>query len=312
MHLVDIMNQLPSLHDFTHITKVNKGYSPDDKYLVTVGGTRYFVRLSDLAHHEKRQMEFALLQDLAKQGVHTHKAIDYTVLREANLSAMVVSFLEGSPADEAIHQLSDSEQYQLGLVAGKQLRAVHRVNPPQIMNWEASQRKKFFTYFKAYQQGSHHLPQEAKLVSFIDAHLPLLKHRPIALLHDDFHLGHIICKDQTFNGIIDFNGFDVGDPYHDFYNLALFSRRHSIPFCIGQINGYFPSAPDETFWRLYALYAAMTVFSTIVWTRQYDPSSFDDALERIQLILQDHDHFSWTKPIWYTDDYPLPNNANIF
>lgn len=92
MRLVDIMNQLPSLHGFTHMTKVNKGYSPDDKYLITVRETRYFVRLSDLVHHEKRQKEFALLQDLAKQGVHTHKAIDYTVLRDTNLSAMVVSF----------------------------------------------------------------------------------------------------------------------------------------------------------------------------------------------------------------------------
>lgn len=56
----------------------------------------------------------------------------------------------------------------------------------------------------------------------------------------------------------------------------------------------------------------MTVFSTIVWTRQYDPRSFDDALARIHLILQDHGDFSSTKPLWYSDDYMLSNNANIF
>ncbi len=43
----------------------------------------------------------------------------------------------------------------------------------------------------------------------------------------------------------------------------------------------------------------MNIFSTIVWTKQYDPSSFDDALERIHLIIQDHDDFTSAKPLWY-------------
>jgi len=180
------------------------------------------------------------------------------------------------------------------------------VSPPQIIHWETAQLKKFSAYLRAYQLDSYQLPQEAKLLRFIETHLPLLKQRPITLLHDDFHLGHIICKGLTYNGVIDFNGYDVGDPYHDFYHLALFSRRHSIPFCIGQIDGYFSSAPDDMFWRLYALYAAMTVFSTIVWTRQYDPQSFDDALARIHIILQDHDNFSSMKPLWYAENLFAP------
>ncbi|WP_368042007.1 MULTISPECIES: phosphotransferase [Lysinibacillus] len=73
----------------------------------------------------------------------------------------------------------------------------------------------------------------------------------------------MICHQNSFNGVIDFNGYDVGDPYHDFYNLALFSRRHSVPYCIGQINGYSTQPPDDEFWRLYALYAAINVISTI-------------------------------------------------
>jgi len=81
----------------------------------------------------------------------------------------------------------------------------------------------------------------------------------------------------------------------------LFSRGHSVHFCVGQINGYFTQPPDDQFWRLYALYAAMNVISTIAWTRQYDLQSFDDALTKIQLILQDHDYFSSVKPLWYAD-----------
>lgn len=75
--------------------------------------------------------------------------------------------------------------------------------------------------------------------------------------------------------------------------------RHSIPFCIGQINGYFTESPDDIFWRIYALYAAMKIISTIVWTKRYDEQSFDDALQRIHLILADHDYFNLDQPLWY-------------
>lgn len=54
MQALEIIRQLPSLHGFTQLVKINKGYSPDSKYVVTVGETRYFVRLSALAHHDKR------------------------------------------------------------------------------------------------------------------------------------------------------------------------------------------------------------------------------------------------------------------
>jgi len=297
----DVISRLACLHGYTAIQKVDKGFSPDAKYIVTVDDTPYFVRLSDLAHQDKRLQEFTLLQELSLQGVQTHQAIDYRVLRDDNLSAMVVSFLIGTPADEVIQQLSDTEQFHLGLAAGNELRKIHQVIPPHTVHWEAFQKRKFTNYLQAYQQDSYQIPQEGKLLSFIEEQWQLLKQRPITLLHDDYHLGHIICHHKTFNGVIDFNGYDVGDPYHDFYNLALFSRRHSIAYCIGQIDGYFAHPPDDLFWRLYALYAAMNVISTIAWTRQYDPQSFDDALARIHLILQDHDYFSLTKPLWYSD-----------
>ncbi|SCX85342.1 phosphotransferase family protein [Lysinibacillus fusiformis] len=302
MVVENIMNRLTSLQGYTAINKIDKGYSSDTKYVVTVDDTPYFVRLSDLAHHDKRWIEFTLLQDLELQGVQTHKAIEYMVLPDNDLSTMVMSYLIGTPADEIIPHLSDTEQFHLGLAAGKELRKIHQVKAPKTVQWETLQKEKFTNYLQSYQQDSYQIPQEAKLLSFIEEHWPLLRQRPNTLLHDDYHLGHIICHQNSFNGVIDFNGYDAGDPYHDFYNLALFSRRHSVPYCVGQINGYFTQPPDDQFWRLYALYAAMNVIATIAWTRQYDPQSFDDALARIQLILEDHAYFSSVKPLWYAEN----------
>nr|WP_249660467.1 phosphotransferase [Lysinibacillus fusiformis] len=120
MVIENIMNRLTSLQGYTAIKKIDKGYSSDTKYVVTVDDTHYFVRLSDLAHHDKRWIEFTLLQDLELQGVQTHKAIEYMVLPDKDLSAMVMTYLIGTLADEIIPHLSDTEQFHLGLAAGKE------------------------------------------------------------------------------------------------------------------------------------------------------------------------------------------------
>ncbi|MCW1241925.1 aminoglycoside phosphotransferase family protein [Bacillus pretiosus] len=295
----DVINCLSSLKGYSSVKKIENGYSPDKKFIVTTKKNKYFIRLSDLKHNEKRNFEFSLLKELEKYDVQTNKAIEYTLANDKNLSVMVLSYIEGKPASEIITDLSDTEQLNLGFAAGKELRKIHQLNIHKNINWEEVQTKKFTYYLNEYKKDSFQVIKEHKILNFIDNNFHLLKHRPITLLHDDFHLGHIITLNNSFNGIIDFNGYDFGDPYHDFYNLSLFSRRLSIPYCIGQVNNYFLNEPDDMFWRLYALYAAMNIFSTIVWTKKYDEQSFDDALERIDFILQDHDYFIFDKPLWY-------------
>ncbi|MGE7945797.1 hypothetical protein [Lysinibacillus sp. NPDC093688] len=47
---------------------------------------------------------------------------------ESNLSVMVLSYIEGYPADEFISNLSDVEQFNIGLAAGKELRKIHQLH----------------------------------------------------------------------------------------------------------------------------------------------------------------------------------------
>lgn len=63
-----MIRQLPSLHGLTELVKINKGYSPDRKYLVTVGEMRYMVRIADLVHHDKRAKRVFLAPRLSKTG----------------------------------------------------------------------------------------------------------------------------------------------------------------------------------------------------------------------------------------------------
>ncbi|MGR5914150.1 hypothetical protein ACT7DA_15555 [Bacillus pacificus] len=67
----------------------------------------------------------------------------------------------------------------------------------------------------------------------------------------------------------------------------------------GQIEGYFNGRIPEGFWKLYAVYVGMTVFSSVVWTLRAAPHMLDDTLERLTVVLEDRKDFELLKPIWF-------------
>ncbi|MEI5909708.1 aminoglycoside phosphotransferase family protein [Bacillus spongiae] len=295
-----IVATIPFLNGSTQVKKIEEGYSPDEKYIVVKEENKYLLRIANITYAEKRKREFQLLKEIANRKVRSQRPIEFQVKEENQLCFLLMEYIEGVPASEAFKNCSEQIQYQIGEKAGKELYRIHQIKAPADRPiWEVSQRKKFSYYLTEYREGGIKLEKEQNILSFIKDNISLLTGRPTVLLHDDFHLGHIIIKNQEYKGIIDFNGYDYGDPYHDFYNLSLFSRRESIPFINGQINGYFSTKPNDGFWRLYSLYAAMNIIFTIVWTNKYDPNSMEDAMERINIILEDHDDFNLIQPKWY-------------
>lgn len=49
---------------------INKGWSSDKKYCVTdENGTRYLLRVSDIAQHDTKQSEFNMMKQVASFGV---------------------------------------------------------------------------------------------------------------------------------------------------------------------------------------------------------------------------------------------------
>ncbi|WP_010096933.1 aminoglycoside phosphotransferase family protein [Ornithinibacillus scapharcae] len=299
-NIKNVIDNISFFNGFTSVEKVKKGYSPDDKYIVLEGRNKYLLRISDYTYYQKREAEYKLLQELEEREIQSQRPILFGNIERDNICYMVIEFMEGTPAVEAFNNCSSNIQHQIGIQAGKELYKIHQIEAPlHIPIWKESQRKKFNYYLNEYKNGHFRHEQDKRIISFIEENMELLGDRTNTLLHDDFHLEHIILSGDRFKGIIDFNGHDYGDPYHDFYNLALFSRRISIPYCIGQIEGYFSGQPDDYFWKVYSLYAAMNIFSTIVWTTMHDPASFEDALERIEIILEDHDNFERIKPKWY-------------
>lgn len=299
--LVQIKDKIPSLQSSIMIEQINKGFSNDKKYVVKMAdGKKYLLRTAAIDQYDRKKSEFDLITDLQNYCIQSPYPIEVGRIEELGLSYYLLTYIEGEDARDVLPLYSVQEQYEIGLAAGEDLAKIHNVRAPALIEpWYSRIIKKHQKYVEAYQTCGVKIQGDDKVIQFIDKNEQFLIKRPNRFQHDDFHVGNIIVENRKYAGIIDFNRYDWGDPYHDFLKVGLFSREVSIPFSIGQINGYFNDEIPEDFWTLYSIYLGMSIFSAIVWTIKVAPRNLYEMIERSYQILEDHKNFEIIKPVWF-------------
>lgn len=126
------------------------------------------------------------------------------------------------------------------------------------------------------------------------------KEKPV-YQHGDFHPGNLIYMENGEIGVIDFNRWEVGDPYEEFYKLESFARELSIPYCIGQIQAYFNDDIPEDFWSILAVYVAHASLFSIKWAEKFGQADIAAMAERCMVAFEDYDYFRRNIPVWYKE-----------
>jgi len=302
MQISEVRAFIEPLRHVTAVTQIHKGFSCDGKYYVFEGEDKpvYVLRTADLQQRERKFREFEAVRHIHGLGVRTSEPLAFGTIEELDQCYMIMRYVEGEDASDKLPFMTADEQYSVGVEAGRELLKMHQLEAPRNMEaWSMRRIAKHNRHLAEYNRCGVMLPEEQAICSFIEAHLPLLEGRPNRFQHDDFHPANLLVNDGVYAAVIDFNRYDWGDPYHDFLKIAYFSREVSIPFSIGQIDGYFNKQIPENFWSLYALYTALTMFGTITWTLEVVPEQLDSMLARIHTVLDDHRNFTTTVPIWY-------------
>lgn len=297
-----IKKEIESIQDST-ITQIHKGFSSDKKYLIQASDNqKLLLRLFGLNEYDQKQCEFKILQQMQNYDVACSRPLE--IGKTSKAGYMLISYIAGDDAIDVLPTCTPDEQFNIGVEAGEQLREMHQYFAPKhISPWYERKATKHQRYVDEYLNGGVRVRHDDKIISFIEQNMKYMEHRPSVFQHDDFHVGNIIVKDKRLSGIIDFNRYDWGDPIHEFLKVGIFSREVSIPFSNGQLKGYFQNEqPGEAFWRLYSLYLAMCVFSSVVWTLKVTPGSMDEMLDKIYTFLEDHDYFERMKPKWYQEN----------
>jgi aminoglycoside phosphotransferase (APT) family kinase protein len=305
--------QVRELIRYTAVQKLTKGFSFEEKYVLSCNDTkRYLVRITGSANPEiirYKQTEFGIIRRLRKDSALVPDAHAFGISDDGNLCFMLLDFIEGTDGEVALNGLGEADQYRIGVQAGEEQKKMHALPaPPGLPGWYESFSEKFARKGAAFDRLEIDVPgiDREYLSWYIRENISSIRDSPRVFLHRDYHPANMVIDKGQLSGIIDFNRYEWGDPVFDFMALAYFSRAISIPFSVGQIDGYTGGLPSREFWKKYALYCAMSIIPDLLWACDYaektgSPDEIGRSEKRIAMICADHEGFTTDIPCWYRD-----------
>lgn len=294
------MAEIPG-YSFTKIRHISKGLSSDKKfYLETEDEQRFLARISECLEYERKKTEYKLLQEVSKIGIPAPTPVAFGYCEDKSKIYTLLSWVDGEDAQKVLPELSQEEQYQLGMEAGRILRKLHdncRMRCGE--DWQL----RFFSVIgprlEAYRKEGIPFEGNAQILDYLETNKHLLSNRPQTLHHGDFHLGNMVIEKNARLSVIDWDTADfenIGDPWYEFNRIGI----ENPVFAAGQIDGYFESKIPDMFWRLFAFYLAGSAITSIVWAKYYAPEYMDEIMKLNTDIVRWYDGMKNIIPTWYT------------
>lgn len=293
------MKEIPNFDTFVKVEPIYKGWSSDKKYYVeTKEGERLLLRVSDISAHEAKQQEFDIMKKMSSTGMKMSLPISFGVCENGKSVYQLLTWCDGEEAKEALYSLSDAEQYAFGIKAAGILKRMETIDfKPASLEWAKSYQERVERYIELYRKCGYTFNGDELIVSYLQAQQHCIGERPTALMHEDFQTDNMVISPDGELSIIDFQMCGVVDPYHVMTGAGV-SAMYSIPFAIGQIDGYFGTTVPEDFWEKYNYYMlaemlyAFTVGVKIEEEREETVHMFDDEVNRIK-------YYGSYIPTWY-------------
>ncbi len=291
---------------------IRTGWTDDEKYKVCdADGRTFFLRKAVLGRYADLKGEAQLIRMLRKKGMPVAKVEEVDTCPEADKCYLLLEWIDGITLDNALPLMTEQDQYESGIKAGRQLRELHRI-PPEIEAFpHRNLKKKKMNELNAYLDSSVRIEGDETIVKHIKDNIDIIGNGPAVIEHSDYHPGNMILRPDMSLAIIDFNGSHLGDAYEEFYKLELFVIRLSRPYCLGQIHGYFNGDPPKDFWHAHSVYTAHAALYGFKWAEDHGKKgAWEEERRRLRRILKDYDHFRRIIPAWYIlfEDYRKPND----
>ena len=137
-------------------------------------------------------------------------------------------------------------------------------------------------------------------IDFLNANRELLKDRPQVFQHGDYHIGNFMIGEDRKIYVIDFDRFDLGDPWEEF-NRIVWSAQVSPFFASGMIDGYFDHKVPDLFWKLLAIYILNNIVGALSWSVPYGVEEIAVMQHQAKEILEWYDDMKQIIPSWYSN-----------
>ena len=295
-------SDIPGYDTWVSVELLNKGWSTDKKYIVkTKSGENLLLRISDSEAFEQKKKEYEIICKYAKLGFEMSKPVAFGLCDNEEHIYMLLTWVEGEDLEEALPKLSKEEQYELGRSAGRILRQIHSIPVAQEDIPTQTKKAKKLLQLERYEQSDVRIADDELAVQYVKDNIDKLWLEPPGYLHGDFHPGNLILTPDKTLGVIDFNRWEVGDPYEEFYKLESFGVEVSVPYCIGQIDAYFNDEVPLQFWETLAVYVAHASLFSIKWAEKFGQKDIDGMVRRCQAAMEHYDGFKSVVPSWYRE-----------
>ncbi len=306
-----MFSDIDASREWASLEPVKKGWSGDRKfYITTVSGEHLLLRLSDPDTLEEKRKEYEIIRKYAELGFPMSMPAEFGVCREGVY--MLLSWVDGEDLETVLPGLPAEEQYRLGCQAGGILKRIHSVPLAEEDIPAATKKEKKLLQLSRYEESDLRIPGDETAIRYVRENIDQIWKSPPVYQHGDFHPGNLIYRKDSSLGIIDFNRWEVGDPYEEFYKLENFGTEVSVPYCIGQIDAYFGGPVPEVFWRANAVYVAQASLYSIKWAEKFGQRDIDGMVKRAERAFSDFDHFRQIIPSWYRESREiLPGREDL-
>ncbi len=282
---------------YNEMIKVNKGWSNDTKYKVILGQEPYLLRVSAIRLKDRITKLFDIMYQLDKDSVPICSPIKMSVV-DGDIHALY-RWIDGYDLIDVIDNFTEDEQYQLGLISGKYLQTIHRIEAPTHLEpWSIRFNKKIDSKIKKYRESNLKVNEIELFIDYVIEKRYLLNDRPQCFQHGDYHVGNFMINDSNELKVIDFDRYDFGDPWEEF-NRIVWSAQKAPSFASGMIDGYFEKQVPDTFWELLLLYISSNTISSLVWGLEISEAEYQVMVHQMHEILQWYDYLKISIPKWY-------------
>lgn len=282
------------------IEKINRGWSDDVKYYIeTYDNQKLLLRVSNIEKYEAKKKEYEVIQRYAELGFIMSQPLSFGVCNHKQNTYMLLTWIEGEDLELALPKLDSEQQYLLGREAGSILKKIHSLKVPEDEIPSITKIPKKRRQIQSYIESKVRIADDEEVIKFINENLDKLWSKPPVYQHGDFHPGNLILTPEGKIGVIDFNRWEIGDPYEEFYKLESFGTDFSIPYCRGQIDSYFKDQVPEDFWEILAIYVAHASLYSIKWAEKFGQDDIDHMIGICKKSLLHYDNFKKYIPSWY-------------
>jgi serine/threonine-protein kinase len=290
-------------NSFLKIEPVNKGWSTDKKYYIeTTKGEHLLLRVADISQYERKKAEFEMMEQVAALGIPMSKPLDFGICDNEKNVYLLLTWCDGEDAEVVLPQLTETEQYELGIKSGKILRLIHSLPAPKEQeDWNIRFNRKASNKIEKYKDCGIKFDGDDRVIDYIENNRHLLSDRPQCYQHGDYHVGNMIISPDNTLSIIDFNRPDFGDPWEEF-NRIVWSAKVSPHFATGQLNGYFGGKPPIEFFKLLAFYISSNMLSSIYWAITFGENEIATMKNQAKDMLLWFDNMNNPVPTWYLSE----------